>query len=748
MTFLHPILLGVGLAGVAIPIAIHLLMRRRRRPVRWAAMRFLIEAYKRKQRRLRLEQLLLLAARCLLVAVIALAIARPMVSRAEALGAGSRDLYLLLDNSLASGLTDDAGASSLGKSVEQALALLDGLESARGDRAALVLLGGEAEGVVLPPTSDLAQVERRVREAVVTDGPMDLAGALDLIASAAEGARTGGAAPVIAVLSEFREGSLGPAPVLPSVGEGFTLLASDAATQPLANVGVASAELLRPVMLTGGAEGEALGAPGQVRVRLIRSGAGADRAGASSLRVIRQAEHGDQEIGSAVVEWSPGQSEAQATVDLNAGDGLGEGRAVLRVEIDRDANERDDAAWAVLELRDRLRVALIGARRYGERARISDFGPTDWLALALQPAGDAAGAEIDVEVLDAARIGAGQLAGFDAAVIAEPDRLRPDGWTALRELRSRGAAVVLCASAAPGAQMWVEPAREALGLPWEIDLEPMPQENAGVEVAPPGAGDLLWYLRGELEALAGAVRVHRALSVRTESSGDVLLSSSGGGPLLLASTRSPADRPASPGVVALLATAVDLDWTDLPARPLMVPLVQELVRSGVGRAALGGQAIAGARLTVPQGSIELRGVTGPASASGAFAIDPARGVTREPVRRAGAYEAVDGAGRVMRVMVVQPDAAAGRAQIVEPRRVQAWLSASLASGEGFAWTSDAAGPRAGGSGSPAARRATEAGPGLALLAAALGLACVELGLARLVSHAARPIPTARAEGSA
>ena len=43
MSFLHPILAGAGLAAVAIPILIHLLMRRRRRPIDFGAMRFLLE---------------------------------------------------------------------------------------------------------------------------------------------------------------------------------------------------------------------------------------------------------------------------------------------------------------------------------------------------------------------------------------------------------------------------------------------------------------------------------------------------------------------------------------------------------------------------------------------------------------------------------------------------------------------------------------------------------------------------------
>src|SRR6478672_10459728 len=56
------------LAGAAaLPIIIHLLNRRRYRVVEWAAMRFLLAARRQNVRRLRLEQWLLLAVRCLLL---------------------------------------------------------------------------------------------------------------------------------------------------------------------------------------------------------------------------------------------------------------------------------------------------------------------------------------------------------------------------------------------------------------------------------------------------------------------------------------------------------------------------------------------------------------------------------------------------------------------------------------------------------------------------------------------------------
>ncbi len=84
MTFLNWMML-FGLAGMSIPIVIHLLNRRRAQHVSWGAMRFLLEAMASQNRRILLEERVLLMLRCLLIALVVLAMARPFLpSRASA----------------------------------------------------------------------------------------------------------------------------------------------------------------------------------------------------------------------------------------------------------------------------------------------------------------------------------------------------------------------------------------------------------------------------------------------------------------------------------------------------------------------------------------------------------------------------------------------------------------------------------------------------------------------------------------
>ncbi len=78
MSFLTPALLA-GAILVGVPIALHLVMRRKPQELVFPALRFVKRRRSSNQTRLRLRQLLLLLLRCLAVVLIALALARPVL---------------------------------------------------------------------------------------------------------------------------------------------------------------------------------------------------------------------------------------------------------------------------------------------------------------------------------------------------------------------------------------------------------------------------------------------------------------------------------------------------------------------------------------------------------------------------------------------------------------------------------------------------------------------------------------------
>ncbi|MCH8924340.1 MAG: BatA domain-containing protein, partial [Planctomycetes bacterium] len=78
MTFVNAILLAGGLL-VAIPIVLHLIMRKQPRHQVFPAMRFLKLCEDANRRRLRFRHWLLLIARCAAICLLAAALARPSI---------------------------------------------------------------------------------------------------------------------------------------------------------------------------------------------------------------------------------------------------------------------------------------------------------------------------------------------------------------------------------------------------------------------------------------------------------------------------------------------------------------------------------------------------------------------------------------------------------------------------------------------------------------------------------------------
>src|SRR5437763_16419756 len=102
MSFLNPILAGLGLIAVSIPIIIHLLNKRKFERVVWAAMRFLRVSVEQNQRRIQIEDILLLMLRCLVLLLLGMALARPTLGCSAANAVlGHQDVtgIIVLDNS-------------------------------------------------------------------------------------------------------------------------------------------------------------------------------------------------------------------------------------------------------------------------------------------------------------------------------------------------------------------------------------------------------------------------------------------------------------------------------------------------------------------------------------------------------------------------------------------------------------------------------------------------------------------------
>ena len=144
MTFLSPWMLA-GAAAISIPIALHFFYRARYKPLPWAPMKFLKEAIEQTSRRLRFQEWILLALRCLAILLLALALARPGLKNAVTAGRGEAvDAVLVFDTSY-SMAARDGDKTRLDRAKDAALAVLETLPTnssvqiySCSDRAALL----------------------------------------------------------------------------------------------------------------------------------------------------------------------------------------------------------------------------------------------------------------------------------------------------------------------------------------------------------------------------------------------------------------------------------------------------------------------------------------------------------------------------------------------------------------------------------------------------------------------------------
>jgi hypothetical protein len=177
-----------GLGAVSIPIIIHILNRRRFKTVTWAAMDFLLRAMKKNRRRLRFEQWVLLATRCLVVFLLGMALARPLACENRSLaGIGGRTglNVFVIDNSYSMGYDANRPGDArthLDQAKKIAKALLGQMNSG-GEAVAIITSSRPA--VAVPgfekPSYNLVAAASAIDRIEQTQGATDLGGALQMV---------------------------------------------------------------------------------------------------------------------------------------------------------------------------------------------------------------------------------------------------------------------------------------------------------------------------------------------------------------------------------------------------------------------------------------------------------------------------------------------------------------------------------------------------------------------------------------
>ncbi len=136
MTLLNG-LLALGALAFTIPLAIHLLFRSRFKTVQWGAMHLLDAVVRTNQRRLQLTELLLLLVRCAIPVLLALALARPLLTGFRALpGDTATSVVIAIDDSRSMNSTDESGQTAMQRGIAAMKEYVGGLS--RRDEVMLI----------------------------------------------------------------------------------------------------------------------------------------------------------------------------------------------------------------------------------------------------------------------------------------------------------------------------------------------------------------------------------------------------------------------------------------------------------------------------------------------------------------------------------------------------------------------------------------------------------------------------------
>ena len=177
MSFLTPLFLA-GLAGLAIPVIIHLIQKERKNVVAFPSLMFLRKIPYESVERRKIRNWPLLLLRLAALALIVMAFARPFL-RSEAIAAsaagGAREVVILLDRSYSLGYAD-----RFQRAVASAHDTVNGLGGT--DRASVVLFDTGAE-VALRSTTDKGRLNAAIDTARVSAAATKYGPALKLAGS-------------------------------------------------------------------------------------------------------------------------------------------------------------------------------------------------------------------------------------------------------------------------------------------------------------------------------------------------------------------------------------------------------------------------------------------------------------------------------------------------------------------------------------------------------------------------------------
>lgn len=556
LSFLNPTYLAALGLG-ALPILIHLIRRRRVRIIPWAAWDFLNRSHRVHRKRLRIEQLLLLLLRIIIICLVVLAFCRPVFRmRGMAMTAPDARVHALivLDNSYSMGYR--VGNGTTFDRARQAARSLFRQVLKEGDTVQVVLASARPEALIREPTYNLQQAASAVASAPLGDRATDYGATAAFCLRLLQQVRN----PVREVYwftdsqrSGFEPRRRSDDSVWAALAHAARITWVDVGEAGRSNISVENPVLSRDLVLRS------------VPVRIsatVHNYAPTARPGS-----LVHLEIDGRRVASARIDIPAHGSAPVHFVYMFDTAGMHTGH----ISLDQhDALPRDDGTWFAVNVRPRISVLLVDGYPNPDPARDEAF----YLATALTPTGPSMGASAGITLAIHAGPGLGRtnLTGYDVVIVAGLETLSAGDARLLATFARQGGGLLLFPGR-NGSQGSGTAALQSLGvLPARVGPRRTVPADAGVSLdAASMTGSALEAFRDTSQIDIGSGHFTGYNELAPASAPDVRVDArlSDGHPALV-------ERRIGSGRVMVTAFSAGTYQSDLPYKPAYVPLVHQV----------------------------------------------------------------------------------------------------------------------------------------------------------------------------
>jgi hypothetical protein len=548
---------GLAAAGVAIPVLLHLLSRRKHRDLDWAAMDLLKRALRNRSRQLKIENWLLMLLRCAALALIALAMARPFYHDAP-------EQWAQTQRQTGTVIAIDASYSMMHRTGTQrfdtALALAQQLaQSIREDEPVSLITMASQPRVLLrnvPFSPD--RFAQALADLQATHEPLVVSAQLPLLRELADELTTPRKRCVIITDAQARD---------------WATLNQDASAQLQALGEACQLHVLS--VDRGGAANLAISELEHMSGRLVKAGTARFAATvvnmgttASAARDLEFIVDGRVVQRRRLASIAPNES-ASVTAYLRMPRG---GDVPITARLAADALPVDDVRHLVVAVSQNVRVLLVD----GAPSRIRFASETAFLQAALRSA-DAMHRNKSLRwtTITPNKLAVAKLDSFDVLMLANSPGVSASVIERVRKWVDRGGGLMIFTGDQVDARAfndsWNTSDRWMPATFGPVSsIDPTDDLPSAIEAALPGHR-LSRVLESLPLSLTASTTVRQFMELQPVADAQVVWRMAGSGvPMLV-------ERSEGRGRVLMFASTADRDWTDLPVFPMFPLLIHEAV---------------------------------------------------------------------------------------------------------------------------------------------------------------------------